>query len=476
MRLFVTEKPAVASELAGYLARKHKKPLTRHQRYISVGEDVITWAIGHLLEQAPPEFYCEGKGTWASVPLPIIPRPFRYQPAEDKERRAQLNEIGRLMKQAEEIYNATDLDREGQLIFDEIAEYFQIKKKIKRLLFSALNDASLDKAFADVADNDAPHIRNRGLAAKARGQADWLVGMNGTRAMTLAHGGKKSGVINVGRVMVPTLSIVVKRYLEIKNFKPRPFFIPMVTLSDGAVLVWKKRLNAENVSGIDSEGRIIDRALAEEIVASINAGLEGNITEAKAIEKTQEPPLPFSLPSLQSDLSRRYGLSVAEITKACQRLYERKMQTYPGTDCRYLPESMHGEAGAVLAGLRAQFGSLLDGVNLERKYRCWDNRKVDGDGGAAHHAIIPTGNGGAFESEAERLVYDAVCRRYIAQFYPEYRYKTLSLRAEFGADEFSASESVPVSLGWKMVEKGEEKEESKEGLRWGDHEKRRRKA
>lgn len=463
MRLFVAEKPAVAIELAGYLAKKSGKPAKRGERFLDVGGDAVTWAIGHLLEQAPPDVYVNipktdqnsknGKLYWSAVPLPIIPRPFKYQPAsEDKGRVAQLDEIARLMKRADEIYNATDLDREGQLIFDEIVEYLQIKKGVKRLLFSALNDVSFDRAFAGVMDNAEPRIRNRGLAAKARGQADWLVGMNGTRAMTLAHGNKETGVMNVGRVMVPTLSIVVRRHLEIKNFKPRGFFTPIVTLPDGTILTWKNRREGSDMAGIDPDGRIIDRRVADAIVDSINAGLEGSITEAKSVDKSKEPPLPFSLPSIQSELSKRYGLTVDEVTKACQRLYEKKMQTYPGTDCRYLPESMHGEARDVLSGLRGQFGPALGGISLERKYKCWDNKKVEGDGAAAHHAIIPTGNSGSFDSEAERLIYDAVCRRYIAQFHPEYRYKSVSLRADFGADEFSASASIPVSMGWKTVE------------------------
>jgi DNA topoisomerase-3 len=466
MRLFVAEKPDVAKELSGYLGRKSGFTPKRGERSISVGDDVVTWALGHLLEQAPPDHYFphiakteqnskNGNFYWSAVPLPIIPSPFEYRPSENKDRAAQLAEIGKLMAKASVIYNAADLDREGQLIFDEIVEYFGMdgRKKIYRLLFSSLDDKSFDRAFASATEinNGDATIRRKGIAAKARSQADWLVGINGTRAMTLAHGSKSTGVMNVGRVIVPTLSIVVRRHLEIAEFKPKAFYTPVIELPDGTVMTWKKR-NGDDLQGFDDEGRIIDRAVADRIVRQINDGLDGMITEAKSTEKSQEPPLPYSLPSIQSELSRKYGLTVDEITKACQKLYEKKMQTYVGTDCRFLPEAMHGEARDVLSGLRTQFSGMMNGVDISRKYKCWNDKKLTGDGAAAHHAIIPTGKTGMLESETERIVYDAVCRRYIAQFHPEYRYMSISLQSMFGNDEFSATARIPVSMGWKEID------------------------
>jgi len=465
MRLFVAEKPDVAKELSGYLGRKGGFTPKRGERSISVGDDIVTWARGHLLEQVPPDHYFphiakteqnskNGNLYWSAVPLPIIPSPFEYRPSkEDKDRAAQLAEIGKLMAKAAVIYNAADLDREGQLIFDEIAEHFGMdgSKKIYRLLFSSLDDKSFDRAFATEINNGDAAIRRKGIAAKARSQADWLIGMNGTRAMTLAHGSKSTGVMNVGRVIVPTLSIVVRRHLEIAEFKPKAFYTPIIELPDGTVMTWKKR-NGDDLQGFDDEGRIIDRAVADRIVRQINDGLDGTIIEAKSTEKSQEPPLPYSLPSIQSELSRKHGLAVDEITKACQKLYEKKMQTYVGTDCRFLPEAMHGEARDVLSGLRTQFSGTMNGVDIGRKYKCWDDKKMTGDGAAAHHAIIPTGKTGALESEAERIVYDAVCRRYIAQFHPEYRYMSISLQSTFGSDEFSATARIPVSMGWKDID------------------------
>jgi DNA topoisomerase-3 len=300
-------------------------------------------------------------------------------------------------------------------------------------------------------DNNDPSVKNMGVAAKARGQADWLIGMNGTRAMTLAHN-NGSGVMNIGRVLVPTLSIVVRRHIEIANFKPKPYYTPTIKMEDGTILTWNKRFDDGDMTGIDEEGRIVDKAVADEIVRRINAGLKGDITESKSVEKSQEPPLPFSLPSIQSELSRKHGLSVDSITKACQKLYEKKMQSYVGTDCRYLPESQHSEAISVLNGLRTQFPGIIRNTDTSKKYSCWNDKKMSGDGAAAHHAIIPTGIVGMLEGEAERIVFDAVCKRYVAQFYPEYRYLSVALKSTFDKDEFSASARAPISMGWKEIE------------------------
>ncbi|EQD61116.1 DNA topoisomerase III, partial [mine drainage metagenome] len=162
--------------------------------------------------------------------------------------------------------------------------------------------------------------------------------------------------------------------------------------------------------------------------------------------------LPFSLPSIQTELSKKYGLTVDEVTKACQSLYEKKMQTYVGTDCRYLPESMHAESLTVLKGLNTKYSAFVGKADPGIKYACWDDSKVSGEGGAAHHAIIPTGQTGPIGSEAERIVYDAVCRRYLSQFHPEHKYLSLSVVGLFGQDEFKTTATVTLSQGWKVVE------------------------
>ena len=470
-RLFFTEKPDAGKELAAYLGKKMnvKPEKASNGRSISVGDDVVIWGRGHLMGLAEPDHYFRNRGfkenkngkySWHDVPLPIIPAKFENLPSvEDADRRAQLSEIGKLLSKADEIWNAGDADREGQLIFDEIKDHFNVKKSIKRILFSALDDAAFDRAFSAIKNNAAPEIANMGIAAMMRSQADWLIGMNATRALSLSHGSKLrempgfdgNGVLNIGRVLTPTVSIIVRREKEIKAFKSVPFYTPTVKMPDGTVLTWNKRLGDVDVPGI-IDGRIVDRVLAQKIVDNINRGLEGEITDSKSVEKSESPPLPYSLPAIQAELSKRYGLTVDEITSACQSLYEKKMQTYIGTDCRYLPESMHGEELEVLRGLSGKYASLVQRSDPSIKYSCWDDKKVSGDGAAAHHAIIPTGQGGPIGSEAERLVYDAVCRRYVAQFYPEHKYLSMAIVGVFGQDEFKSTARITVSQGWKAVD------------------------
>lgn len=482
-RLLFTEKPAVGNELASYLGKKNKitPEKSSNGRYIVVGDDVVIWAVGHLMGLAEPDHYFRNKGfkenkngkySWHDVPLPIIPKKFENLPSvESADKRAQLAEIGRLMKSVPEIWNAGDSDREGQLIFDEIRDYFSIDKPVKRIMFSALNDDTFDRAFASVGNNSDPAVANAGIAARCRSYSDWLIGMNITRALSLSIGDKLreikgfdgKSVLNIGRVLTPTVSIVVRRQKEIENFKPVAFYTPSVKMSDGTVLLWNKRISEDQAGIVD--GRIVDKRLAQKIIDTINQGLRGKITESKSVEKSEAPPLPYSLPAIQSELSKRYGLTVDEISKACQSLYEKKMQTYVGTDCRFLPESMHADANKVLRGLSGKYTSIVDKSNISIKYSCWDDSKVSGEGGAAHHAIVPTGDSGPIGSEAERIVYDAVCRRYIAQFHPEHKYLSMAIVGLFGADEFKATAKATVLPGWKVVDDYDEETKDRDVMR-----------
>ncbi len=227
-----------------------------------------------------------------------------------------------------------------------------------------------------------------------------------------------------------------------------------IKLSDGTELEWRSRKSDVREPGFDDDGRIIDPEVAKAIVDAINRGLQGNITEASSKEEKEAPPLPYSLSAIQSEMSKRHGLPVSETTAACQALYEKKMQSYIGTDCRYLPESMHAAAGEILAKLRgAGFRNAVESSNPSLHYKCWNDDKV-----SAHHAIIPTGERGSFSNEAERLVYNAVSSRYIAQFHPESRSLVTRLAAQFGRDSFSASKSEVISLGWKAVDHGEDED------------------
>lgn len=469
MDLYITEKPDVGRNLADFLARKNGRSAKREDGYISIpGVANVTWARGHLLELAEFDHYLramvgpeallpDGRVRWAASLnlLPFFPEHYEMVPStKDGDKRKQLNLIGRLIKDADTIFHSADKDREGQAIIDNILDHFAIRgKKIMRLAFSALDDASLESAFAKVEENDQPKFKGMGIAARARSIADMSLGLNLTRILSVLH--SPDGVMTAGRVQTPLLGIIVERQWAIDNFKSKDFYIPVVTLPDGVKLKWKKRAGDAG-HGFDEEGRIIDRAVAQEIVDRINAGLRGCVDKAASKELRETPPLPYSLPALQTEMGIRHGLSVDDTTAACQGLYEKKMQSYIGTDCRYLPESMHAAAREIMVKLRgAGFAAQVEGANADIKYKCWDDSKV-----TAHHAIIPTGEKGSFSSRAEELVYKAVSSRYLAQFHPESIFLETRLEASFGRDTFVSVQKDMISPGWRAIDSDGVKEGS----------------
>ncbi|CAB3796940.1 DNA topoisomerase 3 [Paraburkholderia ultramafica] len=242
------------------------------------------------------------------------------------------------------------------------------------------------------------------------------------------------GIVN-GLEAIQTLALVIKRELEICDFKPITYYVPAVKLPDGVVLTWKRRIEGADYRGIDEKGRITDRRLAEAIVARLDAGLTGIVTDYQENTCEQAPPLPYNLAKLQTEMSARYGMSAKKIHDTARSLYEkRKMVTYIGTDCRYLPQSLHGEAPKKLAGIAGMYTKLANGANPRIQYACWDNSKVK-----AYHAIIPTGHAEPGLSHDERNVFDAIARRYMAQFYPRHQYLQTKLEGQYGDDVFCST-------------------------------------
>lgn len=257
--------------------------------------------------------------------------------------------------------------------------------------------------------------------------------------------------MSVGRVQTPVLAMVVRRDLEIENFTPKIYYVPVVIMSDGTRLRWEKRHGADGQPGFDPNGRIIDKGLAQAIVSAISNGKTGEVRVAESKERSSAPPLPFSMGTLQAHVARRHGLTVAEVTKAAQSLYEKhKAITYVGTDCQYLPEDMHSDAAALLASLSEskEHKELAAGAKPQLRSRAFNDKKVD-----EHFAIIPTSIFPPSDiSVAEKAVYDAVSRRYMAQFYPNYKSLTASLHVAFGNDEFRATAKKDLERGWKIAE------------------------
>jgi len=461
MRLFIAEKPSVAKAIAAELGITGKG-----DGFIDCGADKVTWCFGHMLELAEPDEYTPdnvprtkaGKKIWRVDELPIIPADWILKPKADAKK--QLAIIGKLIKQATEIVNAGDPDREGQLLVDEVLEHFNNRKPVKRFWVSAQDKVSIQRGLAALkANQDYAGWAN---AARGRSRADWLIGMNLSRAYTLsASRGGSRALLTVGRVQTPTLSLVVARDREIEAFVPTAYhrIIASIQHENGQFSAsWKPR---EEQEGLDSEGRLINTAIADSLIAAVS-GKNGAITEYKKEAKTQAQPLAFALSDITALASSKYGYSAEQTLKICQSLYEtHKLTSYPRTDCAWLPESQHADAAAVLAALKQvnpEFSELIDAANPKLKSPTWNDKKI-----TAHHGIIPTlhaGNKNAL-SEPEQKLYELIVRAYIAQFWPVHEYLQTRVALEVSGETFTASGKTVTKNGWKDVYQQVNEDEAK---------------
>jgi DNA topoisomerase-3 len=404
----------------------------------------ITNAVGHLLEQAEPDWYlpddipktAKGKKVWRMEDLPILPGTWKMVPLPKT--RDQLQKIGALLKTADTVINAGDPDREGQLLIDEILEYFRFKGKVQRVWLKALDAENVRKAFAALAPNEK--YRPVKDAAEARSRSDWVVGMNLSRAVSIKS---ERQFRSVGRVQTPTLALVVRRDLAIEHFVPRDYFEVFAQCQHphGTFLAkWEPKTT--DGPGFDEEGRLIDRKLAEAM--AVKAAGTGKVSRFEAKEQKQSAPLPFSLSALQKAASARFGLSAQQVLDTCQSLYEKKVTTYPRTDCRYLPEEQLADAPKILRSLPIP-EALKNLMDPRRKHAAWNNAKI-----TAHNAIIPTGQTAELEGNEARL-FDLIWKSYVALFLPEYRYRSLSALVELGGETWKAAGRQDIDPGWKRL-------------------------
>ncbi len=442
MRLFIAEKPSLGKAIAQHLPAKGtpKGPAGKPPTHIVAGDDVVTWCFGHLLEMAQPEDYSEAFKKWDFELLPMVPDEWRLIPKDDA--KGQIKAIKELLAEADEVVNAGDPDREGQLLVDELLEHLGNKRPVKRIWLAALDETNVRKALADLRDNAG--YQNLKASAEARQRGDWLVGMNLTRAYTLA--GRQSGydgVLSIGRVQTPTLALVVNRDLAIENFKPKDFFgvTASIKAAGGA---FSARWKPSDAVPVDDAGRVLDRAIADGVAAKV-AGQAGQVAKFDASEKKQASPLPFSLSSLQAAANKKLGLSAQDLLDVAQELYEAKLTTYPRTDCNYLPEAQLGDAAAILAGLPDDYAELVKQADPSLKSAAWNDKKI-----TAHHAIIPTGQRAELKGK-QAQVFDLIVRAYLAQFFPAHTYRQTSIVLDVAGETFTASGKVPLSPGWKVV-------------------------
>lgn len=461
MRLFIAEKPSLARAIADVLPKPHR----RGDGYIACGSNqVVTWCIGHLLEQAQPDSYNSRFARWSLADLPIVPEKWRLQPRPSVAK--QLNVIKGLLAQASEVIHAGDPDREGQLLVDEVLDYLElpaeIRANVQRCLINDLNPQAVERAVERLRANR--EFIPLCVSALARARADWLYGINMTRAYTLlGRNAGYDGLLSVGRVQTPVLGLVVRRDEDIENFIPKDFFevkAHIVTPADERfVALWQPSDACEPYQ--DEEGRLLKRSLAEHVVTRI-AGQPARVTSYNDKRENDTAPLPFSLSTLQIEAAKRFGLSAQTVLDICQKLYEtHKLITYPRSDSRYLPDEHFAGRHAVLNAIGSHQPDLTPPTDFDsdRKNRCWDDKKVD-----AHHAIIPTARSGKIRlTENESNIYRLIATQYLMQFCPDAVYRKCVIELEIAGGKFVAKARFLAEAGWRALLGSKERDEDNDG-------------
>ncbi len=433
--LFIAEKPSLGRAIAEVIGIKSKK-----NGYIECKNDtVVTWCFGHILELAKPDKYLntdEKKPKWKLEDLPIIPD--KWVKFVKKDARQQFNTIKSLVAKADTIVNAGDPDREGQLLVDEVLEYLRVKKPVKRIWLQALDRENILKALKNIEDNKR-YLPYK-LSAEARSYADWLVGMNFTRYFSL----KAGTLITVGRVQTPTLALVVKRDEQIENFKPHDYFVLYANLDRGFRAVFKPD---DSIGGLDEEGRLIDKNTALKIVEDTSKQ-KAKVVLFKKTKKMEQPPLPFMLSSLQKYLSSKMNLTAQQVLSIAQELYEKKLTTYPRTDCPYLAEEQYKDAKKILSSI-AKLGilpDLISGADFSIKHRAFDNSKL-----GAHTAIVPTGDISNYSklNSLQQKVYQEIVKAYACLFQKPYTYYTANIELDIRGYKFTANLTQTIDEGFR---------------------------
>jgi len=443
MRLFIAEKPELGRAVAKALGGGDNK-----QGHIICknGNDIVTWCFGHLLQLCDPHDYDKKYKKWDMDHLPICHRPWKLKPIHDK--KDQLKLIKKLLKDTDEVVNVGDPDPEGQLLIDEVLEYYKNKKPVQRLLINDLNDKSVKKAL-DSMTNNADYV---GLyhSALARSVADQEFGYNMTRSYTLAARAVGiNTVLSVGRVQTPILGLVVNRDKIVEAHEASIFYMVKGQFSLGRDI--KATYVPHATAPVDDKKRIIDKTYAEQVASACNHK-PAKIIDIKSEDKKTKPPLPYNLLTLQVDASKQFGLKADQTLKITQSLREKyKLITYNRSDSQYLNDDQHDDAASILKAVAETVPNYVDTVaaaDPSIRSRAFNSANV-----SAHHAIIPTEATAELEklSEQEKSIYLLISRQYIAQFYPDHQYKSTSLIIECAGHHFKASSKTILDDGWKSL-------------------------
>ncbi|MCD8238697.1 MAG: DNA topoisomerase III [Clostridiales bacterium] len=443
--LIIAEKPSVGRDIAKVIGCTGKgEGFLFNENYI------VSWAFGHLVTLYDPEDYDESLKRWKRETLPIIPQEIKLKAVKDGKK--QLNVLKKLMndKEVDRLICATDAGREGELIFRYIYAFLKCKKPFSRLWISSMTDKAIKDGFSAL--KDGSEYNNLYLSAKCRSEADWLVGINASRAFTL----KYNVLLSIGRVQTPTLAIICQRQKEIDAFVPQDYY--EVTADFGTYSGLYINNNETKIKTIDEANQIIKET----------QGKEGFVKSVKNEEKKQAPPLLYDLTELQRDANSKFGFTAQKTLSLAQALYEkRKMITYPRTDSRHLSDDMIPKITATLKQLSMteNYGDassyVLSLPKLPVNKRIIDNSKV-----TDHHAIIPTD--GSLRphllSPDEFKVFDLVARRFMQVFYPSYVYSTTSIITEVNSHAFITKGTTVINPGWTALNVTGTKKEKKEDI------------
>ncbi|EEU7640755.1 DNA topoisomerase III, partial [Campylobacter jejuni] len=455
MRLFIAEKPELGRAIAEGLDGNYKSG----EGYIQKGDNIVTWAFGHILELAKPEEYDEKYKLWKLEDLPLPIKEFKYLPK--KESKKQLKIICDLIHSDKitSIVNCGDADDEGQILVDEIIQYSKTSKPVFRVLINDLTPKAVKEEIAKIKPNaDFKGMSERGFA---RSQADWIVGINLTRAYTImARKNGYEGVLSVGRVQTPILSLIVNRDKEFENFKSIDYYS----------LLGDFNINNNTIKArLKTEDKILDENLAKEIKESCeNQNAKINL---KIENKKEYPPLPYNLLVLQAECAKLFGFSPDKTLEITQILREKhKAITYNRSDCQYLPETMFEQAPNILNIIKENLNSndeiqaLIASSDLTIKSKAFNDANI-----SAHYGIIPTQNKISSQlTQDELVVYNLIAKRFIIQFFHPREYQTTTINLEVNQRIFTATQNKTTKSGfrslWQNIDSEEEQENNENDI------------
>lgn len=440
MIVCIAEKPSVAKDIANVIGA-NKANINRGVGYYEGNGYRVTWTFGHLCTLKEPHDYNPLLQKWDVKTLPIIPQTFGIKAIDIPNYKSQLEVIKKLLSDATMVINCGDAGQEGEVIQRWVLQYSNCNCIVKRLWVSSLTTEAILEGFQNLKDSSTYDTLY--YAGLSRAVGDWLLGINATRLYTLKFGETGKGVLSIGRVQTPTLSLIVERDREIENFLSKPY--------------WEIKTDYRNVVFSSSKGRFDDKNKAEKILEKIS-DVDLVITSVTKKKGKELPPKLFDLTSLQVICNKKFSMSAEETLQTAQSLYEKKIITYPRVDTTFLSNDIYPKVPKILNGLityRDYTKEILAQKSIIKRKKVFDDTKV-----TDHHAIIPTGQALPHLSEKEYKVFDLIVKYFIASFYPDCDYSSTNVTAKVENVAFKASGKEIINKGWRIIFEGIDIEEN----------------